>query len=62
LGAMGAALCGGVCVGLFGSFEEAVKRMVRVSRTVEPRKSLCAVYQEKYRRYVVSLESLRRAW
>jgi L-xylulokinase len=62
LGAMGAALCGGVGVGLFGSFEEAVERMVHVSRTVEPRDSLGSVYQEKYHRYVESLEALRKAW
>ena len=35
---MGAAMCAGIGVGLFTSYQEAVERMVRVSRTV----SLCA--------------------
>ena len=62
LGAMGAAICAGVGVGLFGSFEEAVKQMVRVSRTVEPRAALGPVYRDKYRRYVATLEALKGAW
>jgi Sugar (pentulose and hexulose) kinases len=62
LGAMGAAMCGGVGVGLFGSFEEAVRGMVRVSRTVEPRKENRDIYQAKYARYRQSIEALRAAW
>jgi L-xylulokinase len=62
LGAMGAAICGGVGVGLFGSFEEAVQRMVRVSRTVEPRAEYRQVYAEKYGRYRGLIEALRTAW
>jgi L-xylulokinase len=62
LGAMGAAICGGVAVGLFGSFEEAVERMVRVSRTVEPLEENREVYVEKYGRYRASIEALRAAW
>jgi L-xylulokinase len=62
LGAMGAAVCAGVGVGSFGSFEEAVERMVRVSRTVEPRKENSQVYRDKYARYVRHIEALRAAW
>lgn len=62
LGAMGAALCAGVGVELFGSFEEAVERMVRVSRTVEPRKENQSVYCDKYGRYMRHIEALRTAW
>ena len=62
LGAMGAAICAGVGVGLFGSFEEAVQRMVRVSRTVEPRKENREIYSEKYGRYRGHIEALRAAW
>ena len=51
LGAMGAALCAGVAIGIFASFEEAARQMVRVSRTVEPRDELRDVYERKYRRY-----------
>jgi L-xylulokinase len=62
LGAMGAAICAGVGVGLFGSFEEAVQRMVRVSRTVEPKKENREIYSEKYGRYRGHIEALRAAW
>jgi xylulokinase len=59
---MGAAICGGVGVGLFGSFEEAVERMVRVSRTVEPCKENREIYREKYGRYREHIEALRKVW
>ena len=62
LGAMGAALAAGVAVGLFGSFPEAVRAMVRVSRVVEPRKENREVYREKYSRYGRYVEALRGAW
>ena len=62
LGAVGAAMCAGVGVGLFGSFEEAVRGMVRVSRTVQPRKENRDIYQAKYARYRQSIEALRAAW
>ncbi len=62
LGAMGAAICGGVGVGIFASFEEAVSRMVRVSRTVEPRRELHAVYEEKFGRYCDTVAALGAAW
>ena len=62
LGAMGAAICAGVGVGLFGSFEEAAGSMVRVCRAVEPRKENLAVYCDKYGRYMRHIEALRSAW
>jgi L-xylulokinase len=61
LGAMGAAMTAGVGVGIFNSFEEAARRMVRVSRTVEPRKDLRGVYEQKYGRYISAIEALRGA-
>jgi len=62
LGAMGAALCAGVAVGLFGSFAEAVQGMVRVSRTIEPRRENREVYREKYARYRKYVAALQGAW
>jgi L-xylulokinase len=62
LGAMGAAMCGGVGVGLFGSFEEAARGMVRVSRTVDPRPGYRQVYLDKYGRYRRHIDALRAAW
>jgi L-xylulokinase len=51
LGALGAAMCAGIGIGIFGSYQEAVNRMVRVSRTVAPRAAEAAVYEKKYARY-----------
>ncbi len=62
LGAMGAAICAGVGVGVFGSFEEAVARMVRVSRTVEPNRENRQVYCDKYGRYTRHIDALRAVW
>ena len=62
LGAMGAAICAGVGVGMFASFEDAVARMVRVARTVDPDPSCKAVYDEKYGRYQRFVGALRNAW
>jgi len=62
LGAMGAAMSAGVGVGLFSSFEEAVSRMVRVSRTVEPDTGKKAVYNEKYAEYGKCIGALKSIW
>lgn len=62
LGAMGAAICAGVGVGLFGSFEDAVARMVRVSRAVEPIQENRQVYSDKYGRFMRHIEALRTVW
>jgi L-xylulokinase len=62
LGAMGAAICGGVGIGMFSSFEEAVGRMVKVTRTIEPRKENKEIYREKYGRYRECIQALRAVW
>ena len=62
LGAMGAAICAGTAVGLFSSFQDAVARMVRVSRTVEPRPAFTELYAGKYARYQRYLQALASAW
>ena len=62
LGAMGAAICAGIGVGLFSSFENAVSRMVRVSRTVQPDPAMRDVYDGKYARYKRLLGALGGAW
>ncbi len=62
LGAMGAAMCAGVGIGLFSSFEEAVSRMVRLSRTVEPDPGKKGVYEEKYAAYRRCIDALQAVW
>jgi L-xylulokinase len=62
LGAMGAALCAGVGAGLFHSFPEAVSRMVKVSKVVEPNTAHKKVYEEKYAQYQSYIAALRGVW
>lgn len=62
LGAMGAALCAGVAVGMFKSFPEAVSRMVRVASSVQPNPAMKSVYEDKYQRYQAYLAALSTVW
>lgn len=51
LGALGAAICGSVTVGLHKSYEAACEAMVRIDRRYEPNRENRAVYDEKYARF-----------
>ena len=62
LGAMGAAICAGVAVGMFESYGDAVARMVRVARTVDPDPARRAIYDESYGRYSSFVGALRHVW
>ena len=62
LGALGAAICAGVGVGLFISFPEAVSHMVHVSRTVDPDPAVGGIYEEKYRKYQDGVTTLGPLW
>jgi L-xylulokinase len=62
LGAMGAAMCAGIGVGLFSSWEEAAARMVRISHTVHPRIATAGLYEKKYARYQRFVKALQSAW
>ena len=56
-------MCAGTGVGLFSSYEDAVARMVRVSRTVRPCAADAAVYEKKYARYqrcVIAMKNARK--
>jgi L-xylulokinase len=61
LGAMGAAMCAAIGVGLFKSYQEAVSRMVRVARTVYPCEENVAVYKKKYARYQRCVSAMQSA-
>ncbi len=55
-GALGAAVCAAVGVGVHGSVEEAVRAMVRTRGRFEPRARERAIYQAKYARYRQAIE------
>lgn len=56
---LGAAILAGVGVGMYGSFEEAVKLTVTVKRFHEPNPEHAAVYGENYRIYRELYEKLK---
>ena len=62
LGALGAAIAAAVASGCFGSFEEAVERMVHFSRLVEPNRERAELYEGKYERYEKVIEALDPVW
>jgi len=62
LGAMGAAMCAGIGAGIFSSYDEAVSRMVRLVRTVEPDPRKKDLFLSKYARYGELIGALRGVW
>ena len=48
LGALGAAMCAGICTGEFADFREASERMVHLNRAYDPDPGLTGVYADKF--------------
>jgi len=57
---LGAAICGGVGVGLFGDIPEGVNAMVRADKTYEPIEENVAVYEELYKVFCDIYEGMDR--
>jgi xylulokinase len=55
---LGAAILAGVGTGVYGSFDEAVRRTISVRRTHEPNPDMQKTYDEGYRKYRVLYERL----
>ncbi len=62
LGCFGAAICGAVAVGIHPSYEDACKTMVKINRRFTPDAALADIYDKKYERYKLSLETLAPVW
>lgn len=62
LGALGAALCAAVAVGLYPDYPAACHGMVRFARTFTPDPARGVWYQSKYRRYQRFLEVMEPVW
>jgi len=62
LGCFGAAICGAVAVGIYPSYSEACEKMVRIERRFEPTVELATIYEAKYERYKLLLETLAPIW
>ena len=57
-GALGSCICAAVGIGLYADFDEAVRRMVRVKKTVMPDPAMKKVYESKYDKFNKALKAL----
>ncbi len=62
LGTLGAALCAGVSVGVFDTFEAGTDKMVRTKHCFEPDKDADGIYTEKFKKYEETVEALQNVW
>jgi L-xylulokinase len=62
LGALGAAICAAVAVGCYGSYQEAVGAMVRLSKTQQPDTTRADLYAAKRGQYQKVLAALGPVW
>jgi L-xylulokinase len=62
LGSLGAAICAGVAVGCYESFESAVKKMVEISYICSPDPGKKEMYDRKYFAYRNILTQLEPVW
>ena len=61
-GAQGAAIAASIAAGIYLNLEEAVRNMVHVSHTVQPRQELKEVYEKKYDAYRRVIAGLSSVW
>lgn len=62
LGAQGAAIAAGIAAGIYPDYASAIKRTVKITKTVYPRKEYAQTYEKKYEKYCAVVESLGTAW
>lgn len=58
LGALGAAMCAGICAGVFKDFSEAAEAMVHIRHTYLSNPGKTAVYREKFERFKEAVKAL----
>lgn len=62
VGAAGAAIAAGIGAGIYASYEEAVKKTVKITKTVIPSRERASFYTLKYRAYMELVKALKNAW
>jgi len=62
LGALGAAICAAVGAGIYPSYPDAVKAMVKIARVQQPNAANKDLYDEKYQRYRKVIDALGAVW
>ena len=62
LGNLGAAMLAGVGVGVYRDLDEAVEKMVKVTKHVEPDSAKSRIYEDKYAQFNRAIEVLGDFW
>lgn len=62
MGALGAAIAAGVASGCFDDYSQAIEKMVKFSKRIEPNPEIKELYEEKYGRYKKVIEALNPVW
>ena len=62
LGAMGAALCGGVCAGVFDDLAKAAENWVKIKAVYQPDPEKHAYYRKKYAAYCAIIDAMDPVW
>ena len=55
-------MAAGIAAGIYRDYGDAVKRTVKITKTVLPRPLYKEVYEEKYRTYRAVIEGLGGTW
>lgn len=62
IGAQGAAIAAGIAAGIYSDYQEAIKRTVVITKTIQPRVEYKEIYEEKYAAYRAVIDGLNSAW
>jgi len=62
LGALGAAICAAVATGVYPSYADACKAMVKIARVQEPNPENAELYAKKFERYEKAIGALEAVW
>ena len=62
LGALGAAICAAVGGGHYANIDEAIARMVKITKVFKPNEARKTAYDKKYQRYLKAIHALDDYW
>ena len=62
IGCQGAAIAAGIAAGIYRDYQEAIKRTVTITKTIQPRPEYKEIYEEKYAVYRAVIDGLSSAW
>lgn len=62
LGAQGAAMAAGIAAGIYMDYQDAIRRTVKITKTVMPRPEYKEIYEKKYATYRAVIDGLSGVW